>query len=127
MQSPRRNRHEPGEADSNASRKWELPAQPRAKRTMQDRAKPNNTRQGISRAEILMFFCADLALIRCLRKSPQYLLVMLQRTRTVSANLRKTSTTNTQNNIKSWLAKFPNTRTPETVDDGLHRTLATSG
>ena len=44
--------------------------------------------QGISRARMLMFFCAVFARIRHLRKSPQYLSAILKGKRTFHANLR---------------------------------------
>ena len=50
--------------------------------------------------QYLYLFCAALARIRRLRKSPQYLLIILHGEMTVSAYLRKRSAQNVQHNFK---------------------------
>ena len=55
----------------------------------------------VSRAKTFVLFCVILVRIRRLRKSPQYLLVILQGKMAVSTNLRKTLIIIAQNNITS--------------------------
>ena len=58
--------------------------------------------------DLEIYLCVAFAWIRRLRKSPQYLLVILPRTKTaVSTILREASSKSSQRTQNSWLTKFP--------------------